>query len=252
MLPRVLRVTTGSSSGAPSETAAGRAAALVVHLRRLDDGPPSSALPGPYGGLRGEQGRRQRRRTQPGQAPAAPPRAPSGSTGCPPARSSSAPAARRDRVVDRARGPSSTAWSGSPDEVAAALALIGFLAATAPSSARSTARSAASTRPARRTRSRRCGPTAACAAAGTPCAGSAAATPGPPAATTRCRPAPDAPTPRHPPRKEPDDRLLPTIGGAIMTPLYYAISAVLVGWHNLWGASSARRRGSPGCSRSSA
>ncbi len=27
-----------------------------------------------------------------------------------------------------------------------------------------------------------------------------------------------------------------TIGGAILTPLYYAISAVLIGWHKLWGA----------------
>ena len=26
-----------------------------------------------------------------------------------------------------------------------------------------------------------------------------------------------------------------TIGGAIMAPLYYVISAVLVGWHNVWG-----------------
>ena len=26
-----------------------------------------------------------------------------------------------------------------------------------------------------------------------------------------------------------------SIGGFIMTPLYYAISAVLVGWHNVFG-----------------
>src|ERR671916_132975 len=26
-----------------------------------------------------------------------------------------------------------------------------------------------------------------------------------------------------------------TLGGAILTPLYYAISAVLIGWHKLWG-----------------
>ena len=26
------------------------------------------------------------------------------------------------------------------------------------------------------------------------------------------------------------------IGGAVMTPLYYAISAILIGWHNVWGS----------------
>ena len=68
-----------------------------------------------------------------------------------------------------------------------------------------------------------------CAAAGSPCAGCGAATRGPPAATTPFRPDAAAgphstPTPRSLTRVD----FLGDIGHFIMTPLYYAISAVLV------------------------
>ena len=43
-----------------------------------------------------------------------------------------------------------------------------------------------------------------------------------------------------------------TIGGAVMTPLYYVISAILIGWHNVWGSIFRPERASPGCCRSSA
>jgi YidC/Oxa1 family membrane protein insertase len=45
---------------------------------------------------------------------------------------------------------------------------------------------------------------------------------------------------------------LGAIGSFIMTPLYYAISAVLVGWHWLFSSVLDPDGGAPGCCRSSA
>ena len=73
------------------------------------------------------------------------------------------------------------------------------------------------------------------------CAGCRAATRGPPAATTPFPPAlaigrPASST--HPTRSLSPCDFLGTIGDFIMTPLYYVISAVLVGWHELFGSWS--------------
>src|SRR3954451_16135514 len=75
------------------------------------------------------------------------------------------------------------------------------------------------------------------AGAGSRCAASAAATRGQPAGMTRCRSAP----PRSSIEGEPDPVFaltlgpLGTIGHYILTPLYYAISGVMLGWHAVLG-----------------
>ena len=65
-----------------------------------------------------------------------------------------------------------------------------------------------------------------------------------------------SPSPLSPssPDKEPDSvGFLRDLWGFIVAPLYLAISAVLIGWHNVWGRVFGRGDAAPpGCCRSSA
>ena len=75
--PRVHRVTTGEKYERPSGSAGGAAPARsssTCSCPTADQHRPVPRFRAPYGGLRGEQGCRQRRGAQPGEAQAAPPR----------------------------------------------------------------------------------------------------------------------------------------------------------------------------------